>query len=89
MVGNTLLGNAALSLRNHDDPVGFIKAFSRSHRYGVDYLLEEALSRQSKAVQGSFAASPSPGAAKSPWNYSFWALACLCVVSYAFQRYLS
>src|SRR5437868_2717457 len=37
---------AALSLLDHDDPAGFIAAFSGSHRYVVDYLLEEVLSRQ-------------------------------------------
>ena len=31
---------AALSLLDHDDPAGFIAAFSGSHRYVVDYLLE-------------------------------------------------
>ena len=42
---------AALSLHNHDDPAGFITAFSGSHRYVVEYLLEEVLSRQSEAIQ--------------------------------------
>ena len=42
---------AALSLLNHDDPAGFITAFSGSHRYVVEYLLEEVLSRQSEAIQ--------------------------------------
>lgn len=41
---------AAHSLQNHDDPMGFITAFSGSHRYVMDYLLEEVLSRQ-PAVQ--------------------------------------
>src|SRR5262249_22653041 len=42
---------AALSLLHHDDPAGFITAFSGSHHYVMDYLLEEVLSRQSRAVQ--------------------------------------
>jgi LuxR family maltose regulon positive regulatory protein len=42
---------AALSLLNHDDPAGFITAFSGSHCYVVEYLLEEVLSRQSEAIQ--------------------------------------
>jgi len=42
---------AALSLLNHDDRASFIKAFSGSHHYVMDYLLEEVLSRQRKAVQ--------------------------------------
>ncbi|HZU02525.1 MAG TPA: LuxR C-terminal-related transcriptional regulator [Ktedonobacteraceae bacterium] len=41
---------AAHSLQNHDDPAGFITAFSGSHRYVMDYLLEEVLNRQ-PAVQ--------------------------------------
>ena len=42
---------AALSLLDHDDPAGFIAAFSGSHRYVVDYLLEEVLSRQPSDIQ--------------------------------------
>ena len=42
---------AALTLLNHDDPAGFITAFSGSHRYVVEYLLEEVLSRQSEAIE--------------------------------------
>src|SRR5215469_16429564 len=42
---------AAFSLQGRDDPGAFIKAFSGSHHYVVDYLLEEVLNRQSAAVQ--------------------------------------
>ena len=42
---------AAFSLSHHDDQAGFIAAFSGSHHYVMDYLLEEVLSRQSQAVQ--------------------------------------
>jgi LuxR family transcriptional regulator, maltose regulon positive regulatory protein len=42
---------AAFSLQGRDDPGAFIRAFSGSDRYVVDYLLEEVLNRQSEAVQ--------------------------------------
>jgi LuxR family maltose regulon positive regulatory protein len=44
---------AGLSLRGlaSGDVAGFIEAFAGSHRYIVDYLVEEVLSRQSEEVQ--------------------------------------
>ena len=42
---------AAFSLQGRADPGPFIAAFSGSHHYVVDYLLEEVLHRQSEAVQ--------------------------------------
>src|SRR5205823_309836 len=42
---------AALSLLNHEDPAHFIAAFSGSHHYVADYLLDEVLSRQAPHVQ--------------------------------------
>ncbi len=42
---------AALSLQNAEDVHAFITAFGGSHRYIVDYLLEEVLAHQSEAVQ--------------------------------------
>jgi LuxR family transcriptional regulator, maltose regulon positive regulatory protein len=42
---------AALSLQDRTASERFIMAFSGSHHYVVDYLLEEVLSRQSEAVQ--------------------------------------
>jgi len=42
---------AAFSLQGRDDPGAFIKAFSGSHHYVVDYLLEEVLNRLSETVQ--------------------------------------
>lgn len=42
---------AALSLQNAEDAHAFITAFGGSHRYIVDYLLEEVLAHQPKAVQ--------------------------------------
>ena len=37
---------AALSLQGHDDPAAFIQAFSGSHRYVIDYLVDEVLRHQ-------------------------------------------
>ena len=42
---------AAFSLQGRENPGAFISAFSGSHSYVVDYLLEEVLNRQSEAVQ--------------------------------------
>jgi len=42
---------AALSLQGRDDVTDFIDAFTGSHRYVVDYLVEEVLSRQLENVQ--------------------------------------
>jgi LuxR family maltose regulon positive regulatory protein len=41
---------AALSLRGHADPAGFIATFAGSHRYVLDYLTEEVLARQPRQV---------------------------------------
>ncbi|HEX6553888.1 MAG TPA: LuxR C-terminal-related transcriptional regulator [Ktedonobacteraceae bacterium] len=43
---------AALSLQGRDDVAGFIATFAGSHRYVVDYLIDEVLSRQPEEVQG-------------------------------------
>jgi LuxR family transcriptional regulator, maltose regulon positive regulatory protein len=42
---------AALSLQGRDDVAGFIAAFSGSHQYVVDYLIEEVLSHQPAGIQ--------------------------------------
>jgi LuxR family transcriptional regulator, maltose regulon positive regulatory protein len=42
---------AALSLHDRDDPAAFIKAFTGSHRYIVDYLGEEVLERQEPEIR--------------------------------------
>jgi len=42
---------AALSLQDREDVAGFITAFTGSHRYVVDYLVEEVLVRQPEDVQ--------------------------------------
>lgn len=41
---------AALSMRGRDDVVGFISAFSGSHRHILDYLAEEVLRRQPEDI---------------------------------------
>jgi len=42
---------AALSMQGRDDLAGFIKSFTGSSRYLIDYLAEEVLLRQPEAVQ--------------------------------------
>jgi hypothetical protein len=42
---------AALSLRGHADPAGFVATFSGSHRYVLDYLAEEVLDRQPQPLR--------------------------------------
>ncbi len=40
-----------LSLQGHNDKASFLQTFSGSHRYILNYLIEEVLNQQSKAVQ--------------------------------------
>ena len=42
---------AALSMRDHGDTAGFISAFSGSHHFVLDYLLEEVLKQQPSPIQ--------------------------------------
>ena len=42
---------AALSMRDHDDVAGFVDAFSGSHRFVVDYLVEEVIEAQPDHLQ--------------------------------------
>jgi len=42
---------AALAMKGRKDIAGFISAFTGSHRYILDYLTDEVLSRQSEALQ--------------------------------------
>lgn len=42
---------AAISLRSATDPAGFIQSFSGSHRFILDYLVEEVLQDQPEEVQ--------------------------------------
>ena len=42
---------AALSMRGREDTGGFVTAFTGSHRFVLDYLIEEALAGQSTAVR--------------------------------------
>ncbi|HEX7568610.1 MAG TPA: LuxR C-terminal-related transcriptional regulator [Anaerolineaceae bacterium] len=42
---------AALSMQGHQDVTSFIKSFTGSHRFVMDYLLEEVLHQQSESIQ--------------------------------------
>jgi LuxR family maltose regulon positive regulatory protein len=42
---------AALSMRGQKDAASFIKAFTGSHHFVLDYLMEEVLGQQSESVQ--------------------------------------
>jgi len=42
---------AALSMQGHRDTASFIQAFTGSHHFVLDYLLEEVLHQQSESVQ--------------------------------------
>jgi LuxR family transcriptional regulator, maltose regulon positive regulatory protein len=42
---------AALSLQGQTDPASFIQSFTGSHRFVLDYLLEEVLNQQSPDIQ--------------------------------------
>jgi LuxR family maltose regulon positive regulatory protein len=43
---------AALSLRGHPDIAAFVRGFSGSHRFVLDYLAEEVLDRQPEPLRG-------------------------------------
>jgi LuxR family maltose regulon positive regulatory protein len=42
---------AAISMQGSKDATGFIKSFTGSHRYVLDYLIEEVLEQQSESVR--------------------------------------
>ena len=42
---------AAISMQGHQDAASFIKSFTGSHHFVLDYLLEEVLQQQSESVQ--------------------------------------
>src|SRR5665811_839631 len=42
---------AALSMQGHQDTASFIKSFTGSHHFVLDYLLEEVLHQQSASIQ--------------------------------------
>jgi LuxR family maltose regulon positive regulatory protein len=42
---------AAISMQGHEDVTNFIKSFTGSHRFVLDYLIEEVLGQQSESVQ--------------------------------------
>jgi len=46
---------AALSMQGHKDTTSFIRSFTGSHHFVLDYLLEEVLEPQQASVQGHHA----------------------------------
>src|SRR3989441_8336742 len=42
---------AALSLQGHQDTISFIKSFTGSHHFVLDYLVEEVLGQQPESIQ--------------------------------------
>ena len=42
---------AAISMQGHQDTTSFIKSFTGSHHFVLDYLIEEVLQQQSESVQ--------------------------------------
>jgi LuxR family transcriptional regulator, maltose regulon positive regulatory protein len=42
---------AAISMQGHQDVTSFIKSFTGSHRFVMDYLVQEVLQQQSESVQ--------------------------------------
>ena len=42
---------AAISMQGHQDTTSFIKSFTGSHHFVLDYLVEEVLQQQSESVQ--------------------------------------
>src|SRR6266567_4845014 len=42
---------AALSMQGHEDAASFIRSFTGSHHFVLDYLLEEVLGQQSERIQ--------------------------------------
>ena len=42
---------AALSMQGHQDTAGFIRSFTASHRFVLDYLVEEVLQKQPERIQ--------------------------------------
>jgi LuxR family maltose regulon positive regulatory protein len=42
---------AAISMQGHEDTTRFIKSFTGSHHFVLDYLIEEVLEQQSESVQ--------------------------------------
>jgi len=42
---------AAISMQGHQDTASFIKSFTGSHHFVLDYLIEEVLQRQSESIQ--------------------------------------
>ncbi len=47
----TIKPQTNLSAQGHPDPASFIRAFTGSHHFVLDYLLEEVLQQQSESIQ--------------------------------------
>ncbi len=52
---------ASISMHGRQDWPEFIAEFSGSHRYVIDYLVDEVMARQSEEVQDFFAPHIHPG----------------------------
>ena len=42
---------AAISMKGHEDTVGFVESFTGSHHFVLDYLVEEVLLQQPENIQ--------------------------------------
>jgi LuxR family maltose regulon positive regulatory protein len=42
---------AAISMQGHQDTASFIKSFTGSHHFVLDYLIEEVLQQQNESIQ--------------------------------------
>ena len=63
---------AALSMQGHQDTTSFIKSFTGSHHFVLDYLVEEVLQQQSEHSQTSCCAHPSSTACAARCVTLFW-----------------
>ena len=57
---------AAISMQGHEDTTSFIKSFTGSHHFVLDYLVEEVLQQQSESVQTFLLAHVHPRAPVRP-----------------------
>lgn len=49
---------AAISMQDREDITGYIEAFTGSHRFVLDYLVEEVLRHQSEPIAASYCKPP-------------------------------
>ena len=57
---------AAISMQGHQDTASFIKSFTGSHHFVLDYLVEEVLQQQPESIQTFRCAHPSSTACAAP-----------------------